>query len=556
MCDRLTTDGELLLQGKRSIMETQKGECYHDGTQRRGSDPHISGVSTRRPSQYQITRRHSSTSHRQHRDLHLQHSWIMVIASRNRRCQLRGNAKQPQRLFHERNLPSCCHSNQHPRTQLWQPVSPFEECPLLLLALASNGKTLEKVGRSEHCRSRSAGAVDLLRSTHIGQAAAITSRTCKQTTNSVAGANHPDSHISQTVRSYDNANPVDRPQQHLLATFRDPLPILATPTRSGVGIPRSKVTHTPSRVPSPKILAHTSSTQTVNRMAAAATTTSLQLGGAHQVPLEIHIPGSTDRSLTVDHGAENPTRDSEVDEEGGDEYSELSLDEELLVTKLGKSKNKTSSTSHSNSSCSQGHFIDHPLFHEAVDLAEFYPTLSKFHISLGTTHDSTWGITTAMLEGAEDANWPSDEERTADKNSKTKKKLPRRRCHTVDSIRSTREDSVRDAAPREWEHTGYSAGVELCSSGQVRQSFFHPVFPGRKIPWQTTCRNDNHGDHDDDYSSEDGNDWKWQPASCKRERSSKSTTAAMSYKEFQLSSSQTDTTEASSTVEKSCSSRL
>ena len=548
-------------------METREREHCNDGTQRRGSDPTISCISTRRPSQQkEIIRRNSSISHRQNRDLHLQHSWIMVLAPRSRPSQRRGNTKQQQRQFQERNLPSFCDPSHHPRTQLWQPVSPFEECPLLFLAVASNGKSLEKVRRSEHCRSRSAGAVDLLRSPSIAGPPEGIQQTCNQQTRNTVAANDPDTHSRRRVPSHSDAPPLNSPQTHLVATgrsrLRDPSPIVATPTRSGVGVPRSTTAaHTPSRtMPSRKMLAHTSSTQTVNRM---TTTTKWMLGDAHQVPLEIHIPGTTARSRTVERGGgENPTtRDSAVDEKGGDEFSEISMEEEILVTKGATSKensDKTSSTYHSSSSRSEDPVMDHPMFHEAMDLADFYPRLSKFHSSLGTTtHDSTWGITTAMLEGADDASWPSDEERTPDKYAKTKKPprclgpSPTTTSSTANnSIRSDREDSVRDAAPTTWEQVSCSAGFEFCSAGPVRPSFFHPVFPGRKIPWPTACRDN----HDDDDSSEDENDWKWQPTPSKR--ASKSKKAAKVGTFSKESSSQTDTTEASSTVEKSGKSRV
>lgn len=438
--------------------------------------------------------------------------------------------KHQQRIFKKQNLSPC-------RTQLWQSVPPFEEYSSSPVAILSSGKSSEKTGVKEQFWNPTVDAVDFLLPRSFGLGTDIHS-------------NHAMKHMAIDPGSRG------RQVQSYRATggIRDRSKLATTaPTRSAVGIPRIIVgasAQTPPHAPSRTIVAHTSSMQTLNMTPA---TTSL-LGSAHHVPIEIHIPG-TARS-GADEERENPTRDHSI--EVDDECSEVSLDQELSFMKLGDmdtsdpkgEKSGGNGVSSPSSTFSTGPTIDRTLFPEACDLAvDLYPPLSHFHSSV-TTPDSLWGITTATLDEADDSSWPSDEERAPEKDRNSKNtKVPRRGRFKADSLRLEHEDHSRDAAPSTmaWEHLSCNAGWELCSAGQVRQSFFYPVFPGKEIPWKTHRTTTAATDPDD------GQYRQWRHVSSKRGQSSKSfnPTRSMNYEERQLSSIHTHTTEESLSMENS-----
>lgn len=447
----------------------------------------------------------------------------MVFAPRRRRYRLTGTAKQ-QGLQKQNRHPF---GQNHPHTQLWQPVSPFDECPSSVLAATK-----------KHIRSQSTSAVDLQRHSHAAG---------KQSTAAVS--NFASSARGRQLRSYGDAilNST-RKKKHLLGS--DPSnAVTATPTRSDVGARLPVATALP-RAPSKKILAHTSAKQTPNMWSPMMTS-------AHQVPTEIRIPGylSPSGSSSSDgiecHAPDRSSASSHQATE--DEHSEITLDQELRH-KLSLSATENHSTaSRTNSSSVKGRLdIDHPLFQKPGDLTVLYPQMSKFHQSI-TTHDSTWGITTATLEGEGevDGSWPSDEDRTP---TKAEKKPSRARSHTLESSiftcdnPTTGETSPTPSATvptmTTWEQLSCSAGLQLCSADGVRQSFFHPVFPGKKIPW----RDLNKACRDDTGLGEDS-----PPSSCKRDTSFSSSKSSSSivYEEFKLSRDRTITTETSSSNEKS-----
>jgi len=239
----------------------------------------------------------------------------------------------------------------------------------------------------------------------------------------------------------------------------------------------------------------------------------------HQVPTMIRVPSRGNLALGGQNTTELSVADMQSPLDDDDVHSEVSLDHALFVTQV---RHDSSDESYAAGS----HSFDHPLFQEAGDLSELYPPLSKFHNSV-TTHDSTWGITTATL----DDDWPSDEDKSPTKQ--------RGRSRTMDSI-LFREDEADTTA---WGHLS-CGDLQFCSTERVSGGFFNPVFPGKKILRSSTtpdtvATTTTRASRDDEVCEQRVNR---RAALCKRE--SYGNSESWGYEEFHLS--HTCTTESAS----------
>ena len=414
-------------------------------------------------------------NHRNRSQLALQHAWLMVLLPRSRKVHHGAGADRRGSLQRRKS------ESTHPPTQLWQPVSPFEEC---------------RVTKGKLSRSRSTSAVDLRRM-HFGHSP----RSRAQSHGDDLVANLKAKHLlSREEKAVKTATP-------------------ATPTRSASGIP-------PLPGATPQAAKKTSVTT-------SCWNSSMD---AHQVPTVIRVP-SRGTSPVTGQDTETPVASTQPPLDD-DVHSEVSLDHDLFMKQLSQDTSESRASRGGADAAPETHIYDHPLFQEAGDLSELYPPLSKFHNSV-TTHDSTWGITTATLEDdweqEQDASaWPSDEDKTPTK--------PRGRAGTVESI-PTRDY---EAATTTWGHLSCS-GLQLCSAERVRQSFFNPVFAGKKIPWSpdtvaTTITQASRDDDNDDFN--DDHRINRRATLCKRESYN---SGSWAYEEFQLSRTRTHTTESSST---------